>query len=214
MKRRILALFLALALGLPACALASVGDTAGEIYTVFTEDGATLFQIAGAVSVGDEYISAENQLYEIISVDEQHKTAVARLVGAEEMPDVSWLNAEQDAVSVYAQAEKKLIALYVTHGDESYVPTDGTESEEDGGGIYDVAKQFKAELEASLAEMLLALPFGEATLVRWSRCLALLLDCEGVEDYSAFTVNGGTTNLSVTQEQTPVVGTVTITEGS
>lgn len=148
MKRRILALFLALALGLPACALASVGDTAGEIYTVFTEDGATLFQIAGAVSVGDEYISAENQLYEIISVDEQHKTAVARLVGAEEMPDVSWLNAEQDAVSVYAQAEKKLIALYVTHGDESYVPTDGTESEEDGGGIYDVARQFKAELEA------------------------------------------------------------------
>ena len=148
MKRRILALFLALALGLPACALASVGDTAGEIYTVFTEDGATLFQIAGAVSVGDEYISAENQLYEIISVDEQHKTAVARLVGAEEMPDVSWLNAEQDAVSVYAQAEKKLIARYVTHGDESYVPTDGTESEEDGGGIYDVAKQFKAELEA------------------------------------------------------------------
>lgn len=148
MKRRILALFLALALGLPACALASVGDTAGEIYTVFTEDGATLFQIAGAVSVGDEYISAENQLYEIISVDEQHKTAVARLVGAEEMPDVSWLNAEQDAVSVYAQADKKLIALYVTHGDESYVPTDGTESEEDGGGIYDVAKQFKAELEA------------------------------------------------------------------
>ncbi len=148
MKRRILALFLALALGLPACALASVGDTAGEIYTVFTEDGATLFQIAGAVSVGDEYISAENQLYEIISVDEQHKTAVARLVGAEEMPDVSWLNAEHDAVSVYAQADKKLIALYVTHGDESYVPTDGTESEEDGGGIYDVAKQFKAELEA------------------------------------------------------------------
>lgn len=148
MKRRILALFLALALGLPACAIASVGDTAGEIYTVFTEDGATLFQIAGAVSVGDEYISAENQLYEIISVDEQHKTAVARLVGAEEMPDVSWLNAEQDAVSVYAQADKKLIAMYVTHGDESYVPTDGTESEEDGGGIYDVAKQFKAELEA------------------------------------------------------------------
>lgn len=148
MKRRILALFLALALGLPACALASVGDTAGEIYTVFTEDGATLFQIAGAVSVGDEYISAENQLYEIISVDEQHKTAVARLVGAEEMPDVSWLNAEQDAVSVYAQADKKLIAMYVTHGDESYVPTDGTESEEDGGGIYDVARQFKAELEA------------------------------------------------------------------
>lgn len=148
MKRRILALFLALALGLPACALASVGDTAGEIYTVFTEDGATLFQIAGAVSVGDEYISAENQLYEIISVDEQHKTAVARLVGDEEMPDVSWLNAEQDAVSVYAQADKKLIAMYVTHGDESYVPTDGTESEEDGGGIYDVAKQLKSELEA------------------------------------------------------------------
>ena len=72
----------------------------------------------------------------------------------------------------------------------------------------------KAELEASLAQMLLELPFGEATLVRWSRCLALLLDCEGVEDYAAFTVNSGTTNVSVGQEQTPVVGTITITEGS
>lgn len=75
------------------------------------------------------------------------------------------------------------------------------------------AEEVKAELEASLAQMLLELPFGEATLARWSRCLALLLDCEGVEDYSAFTVNGGTTNVSVGQEQTPVVGTVTITEG-
>ena len=94
MKRRMIALFLALALSFPACALASVGDTSDEIYTVFTEEGSILFQIAGAVSVGDEYISAENRLYEIISVDEQHKTAVARLVGDEEMPDVSWLNAE------------------------------------------------------------------------------------------------------------------------
>ena len=72
----------------------------------------------------------------------------------------------------------------------------------------------KEALEASLAQMLLELPFGEATLVRWSRCLALLLDCEGVEDYAAFTVNSGTTNVSVGQEQTPVVGTITITEGS
>lgn len=76
------------------------------------------------------------------------------------------------------------------------------------------AASVKTALEASLAELLLDLPFGEASLVRWSRCLALLLDCEGVEDYSAFTVNGGTTNVSVTREQTPVVGTVTITEGS
>lgn len=76
------------------------------------------------------------------------------------------------------------------------------------------SQEVKAALEASLAQMLLELPFGEASLVRWSRCLALLLDCEGVEDYSAFTVNGGTTNIPVSQEQTPVVGTVTITEGS
>ena len=145
--RKILSfLILAALLTQPAGAMASVGDTADECYTVFTQSGEQLFQIAGTVNVQDEYISADNKLYTIESADETNKTAVAALSGDEEMPDVSWLDA-QDAVPVYAQEQKKLIALYVTHSDESYIPTDGTESKETRGGIYDVATELKQQLE-------------------------------------------------------------------
>ena len=45
----------------------------------------------------------------------------------------------------------------------------------------------------------------------YSRFLACLLQCPGVADYSAFTVNGGTSAVSLAAEDAPVVGTVTIT---
>lgn len=131
---------------MPLTTRASVGDSADECYTVFTDSGDQLFQIAGTVNADDEYISADNKLYRIKSADEGQKTAVAILSGDEEMPDVSWLDA-QEAVSVYAPEQKKLIAMYVTHSDESYIPTDGTESKETRGGIYDVAEELKAALE-------------------------------------------------------------------
>ena len=75
-------------------------------------------------------------------------------------------------------------------------------------------QQVQDQMEAALGELLGDLPFGQENVIRWSRVLALLLNCDGVEDYSAFTVNGGTANITAGAEETPVVGTVTITEGS
>jgi uncharacterized phage protein gp47/JayE len=63
----------------------------------------------------------------------------------------------------------------------------------------------------SLGQTLLTLPFGEDKVLRYSRALALLLDCDGVEDYSSFTLNEGTANLKFGPEETPIVGTVAIT---
>lgn len=76
------------------------------------------------------------------------------------------------------------------------------------------ATQVQEQLEDSLAAMLAELPFGQENIIRHSRVLALLLNCDGVEDYSAFTVNSGTANITAGAEETPVVGTVSITEGS
>ena len=73
-------------------------------------------------------------------------------------------------------------------------------------------RQVEEELSAALASMLAALPYGQTNLIRYSRCLALLLDCAGVEEYHAFTVNGGTANVIAPAEMTSVVGTVTVTE--
>ena len=99
MKKHLSLIVLAVLLAQPLNAMASFGDSADECYTVFTQDGAQLFQIAGAVNEQDEYISADNKLYTIKAADEAQKTAVAELSGEEEMPDVSWLDA-QDAVPV------------------------------------------------------------------------------------------------------------------
>ena len=38
----------------------------------------------------------------------------------------------------------------------------------------------------------------------------MLLDIDGVIDYTSLTVNGGTTNITIGDDQVPVVGTVVI----
>lgn len=74
------------------------------------------------------------------------------------MPDISWLDVGEaqavfasdeitQAVSAKANADKRLIALYVTHSDESYVPSDGSQSINGQGGIYDVAREFRDALQ-------------------------------------------------------------------
>ena len=95
--------------------------------------GAYLFTFSGTLTEGDEYISEDNILYRIVTVTDGR--AVAERIGEEEMPDVSWLDvgasqavfAGEEALPAAADAknegdsgdEKKLIAMYVTHSDES-----------------------------------------------------------------------------------------------
>ncbi len=124
-------------------------------YTVFDPEGKEIFQIGGAVYAGDEYISADNKLYSVTSVDDRTMKAEAKLLGDESMPDVSWLSQEQ-ALPVYAAGNKKVVAIYATHSDESYIPTDGTASANNGkGGIYDVAEALKSSLEGKGVEVIL-----------------------------------------------------------
>lgn len=131
----------------------SAGNSA--VYSAIDENGQNIFTISAALSEGDEYISADNILYRIESVN--GTIATAKRIGEESMPDISWL-ATGEAQAVFAQASsalpastntdsRRLIAMYVTHSDESYVPTDGTESIEGQGGIYDVAREFRDALQ-------------------------------------------------------------------
>ena len=64
-------------------------------------------------------------------------TAILREKGMVDLPDVSWLDGE-DALAVGA-IRKGSIALYCTHSDESYEPSDGVYSNEQRGSIYEVA---------------------------------------------------------------------------
>ena len=73
--------------------------------------------------------------YEIIEVDESTGYAKARFLYEVEKPKVD-INLLPTEIS----QQDKVICLYMTHNDESYVPTDGTESVYGAGGIHDVAK--------------------------------------------------------------------------
>lgn len=115
------------------------------VWSVVTENGIHLTQICYEPEPGDEYISGNNMLYEIIQA--QDGVAVAKIIGSVELPDVSWLDAD-DAHPVAAMLEQeRLIALYCTHSDESYEPTDGTYSDEERGTIYEVAHALAEALE-------------------------------------------------------------------
>jgi len=164
MKKRFLPCFLFLLL-LPCAAQAQW--TGEDVFSVSDESGRPLFALAGHVSVGDEYVSRDNVLYRVTSV--LGNTATANRIGDEPMPDVSWLSAGE-AQPVFAQSDnaavpaaksgqrsdqKRLIAMYVTHSDESYVPTDGTQSIEGQGGIYDVARAFRDDLQKRGVDVIL-----------------------------------------------------------
>lgn len=138
----------------PAHAEDSVGNS--DVYSAIDENGQSIFTISAMLSEGDEYISGDNILYRIETIN--GTIATAKRIGEETMPDVSWLDTGE-AQPVFAQLsdaipvssaqndDRKLIAMYVTHSDESYVPTDGTESIEGQGGIYDVAREFRDALQ-------------------------------------------------------------------
>ena len=117
-----------------------------EVYTLMDENDHVITRYAGECEAGDEYISPENLHFRVKEVDTSSKQALAELIGKADMPDVSWLDVQEESQPVAAVGKRK-IALYCTHSDESYIKGDGTESVEGSGGIYDIAGMFGDELE-------------------------------------------------------------------
>ena len=125
-----------------------------DVWLLVNESGQTLTTIADEPSTGDEYISADNRLYEIIRIE--GSTAVVRDQGEIDMPSLDWMDADA-ALPVMAMTRR--IALYCTHSDESYEPTDGYYSTNERGTIYEVAQALADGLasrgvEATVADSL------------------------------------------------------------
>ena len=138
--RRLLALLLALMALLTVPARAeNDGDC---VYTLKDAQGRVLTMRAGRMFVGDEYIAADNREYRVTSVDDAAMTAVAEYTG--DTAETAFAARSADGAG---EDGKKLICMYSTHSDESYVPDDGTESKWEGAGIYDVGDSLKAALE-------------------------------------------------------------------
>ncbi len=142
-KLRWTALAMLLALTLPLAASAASSATPGQdYYTIRDEQGNQLLVWDGEANAGDEYIAGDNKRYEVIAVDEGNHAATAAYKGEEEVPDIF-----QEVTAAATGEENKRIALYFTHTDEAYTPSDGAESVQGGGSIVEVGEAFAQALE-------------------------------------------------------------------
>ena len=113
-----------------------------EIYSIYDNYGSLLFQQEG-VEVGDMYMGKDFVKYIVTSINENTKTGFAKIHKVMKKPNVD-VNKKVRFENV--NKEKGSVCLYMTHNDESYLPSDGYDSIYGNGGIYDVAKAFRDNL--------------------------------------------------------------------
>jgi len=135
----------------PAAYAATDGDT---LYTMIDQSGQVIAMRGGRMYAGDEYISEENNHYRVQKVDDSAQIAIAEYLGEASVDQSALANffslqaaKAEDEAKKNASDEKKLICMYSTHSDESYVPDDGDFSLWENAGIYDVGRALKEELE-------------------------------------------------------------------
>jgi|GEM_PF-368075 len=112
--------------------------TDGLHYTVVDEKGEIILQTGLFVTAGDEYVTAGNLHYRIVTVEGDRACAVLLGEFSLETPDEQGTAGEPGAVSAAAAPKTTVVGIYHTHGDESYVKGDGTSTIRGKGGIFDV----------------------------------------------------------------------------
>lgn len=128
-----------------------------KYYNIVDETGQVVYITGWEVKAGDQFLTADNKRYEVVSVGEDY-TAWSRYIGSVEMSHyrddnkpprmlTALWNAPRAAAEEPAAGSGK-VAIYHTHSDESYVPTDGEESILGNGGIYQVGSAFAERLRA------------------------------------------------------------------
>lgn len=115
----------------------------GKYFSVVDEKSNKVIDMTShKVFVGDEFIIENNDRYSIVKVSGNR--AMARKIGR--ATDIVWqpeweeyLKQADNNADIPAQGTAKTqVGIYHTHSDESYVPTDGSESIPAKGGIFKV----------------------------------------------------------------------------
>lgn len=136
------------ALALPKLFDRGTPDHMGDSFTTIIDDqGKTLSMMARTVFTGDQLYTAEGHSYRISRVEGDQ--AEAQFLGMDpQIVAYNELYANQVApVTTNLAEQKSPIAIYHTHSDESYVPSDGSESIAFKGGIYQVGKALVDKLQ-------------------------------------------------------------------
>ena len=180
MKKLIFALVFALALVPNAVFVRQVAKAAEEpkYYTVYADEGKTqVLFVRAEVEKGDQYISADNKLYEIVDVDTKTKQGIAKFVEDVDMPK---LKLKRKNTKTASAASKKVVGVYHTHNDESYFDPDGVDSVYGAGGIHDVGAKLVENLEkcgiSVVYDETLHIPHNSGAYTRSQATAARLLD--------------------------------------
>ncbi|SMB98316.1 stage II sporulation protein P [Thermanaeromonas toyohensis ToBE] len=123
--------------------------TVGDYTILVDEQDQVLDKMARIVYKGDEFIAQDNRRYRVTRIESNK--AICTPIGKEnislERPPLT-SSSGLSTQPVQAGGAKNLVAVYHTHSDESYVPTDGTESIPGHGGIFKVGEVFAAKLRS------------------------------------------------------------------
>ncbi len=176
----------AAALGAAAAGLSLPGTGAGiygleradgKYYTIIDEHNKPLDYTAHILYPGDEFITADNLRYQITGI--RGDIASTRLVGKEAAVTVNSFLPATGGTSRKVAAGKQEIAIYHTHSDESYDPSDGTSSIYAHGGVFQVGDAFAAKLKGEGFKVMHSLrphdPHDANAYVRSRRTAAELL---------------------------------------
>ncbi|MDT8902734.1 stage II sporulation protein P [Anaeroselena agilis] len=157
-----LALCLCLATPLAPAEAADPHELTAGYMTVADERGAVILETGLIVRPGDMFIGEDNRLYEINAVE--GTLAKARFLRDEPLAaldasipvqapvpppggPVPAAPVAPDTVRTPSPAPpQQLIAIYYTHNDESYIPTDGKATINGNGGIFNVGGAFARRL--------------------------------------------------------------------
>lgn len=135
---------------LAACLLVGQGTVFAErndggYYTLVDEDGNTITMTARHLDVGDAYIAADNRRYEVVSITGDEVRV--RYTETITLPKVDLAPFRTQAGGTLP-GSGQVVGIYHTHNAESYVPTSGTESKDDGNGdILQVGKALADAME-------------------------------------------------------------------
>lgn len=127
-----------------------------EYYTMVDEGGRVIMKTARHLHAGDRYITRDNRYYEVFKVEGDKAYArEIKKAGKETSSLVKsitihlpWSNLLSLFTAGPGEQDNRLIGIYHSHGAESYVPSDGSESIDQGGGVVQVGEAMAQALES------------------------------------------------------------------
>ncbi|MFZ5633115.1 MAG: stage II sporulation protein P [Bacillota bacterium] len=126
---------------------------AGKTYTIKDEKGSPVTMVSRRVRAGDEVITAEGKHYRVCRAG--GNSATARFVGMDrDLLAYSELFSKMALPAATPGWSNRPVAIYHTHSDESYLPSDGTASIPFRGGIIQVGDAYKDTLSRDGARVL------------------------------------------------------------